>query len=500
MIAAVLCLMLGELTFSGQEIPGLRIDDVDPLTGHAACNLRRADLDGDGLTDLVGARRILLQRNGRFPQKSSAAIPDCDERPFADVWEGALYLRFRARLDVLRRNNGVWQAELSHPMAWRPAWGEPAPGPACLSGEGGLRFERFLHDIDGDGTPEIVVAGSEGLHVYVRGGAAYAHAAVLDVFPPLMIAPAKPPVLWPPDQRRLTLPAREMACQFSVEGPRVRIVTAEPPAPRQVRYRVAHYRIVPEDGFGLSPESPAPFVSPLLPAHMRPCRLSRGGGIEFAGGDWRISHASALPTPVFETVVTRGQGHTQQAFRVRSFRPHCMLADFDRDGDRDVIVEQTALFDGGVRETISRFLTARELEHTVRIHLRDANGVYAERPDVVGRFRIRLNKAPRYEDRQFRRYVAAELVNCTGDFDGDGFGDAAVQIEPRLVGVFLGSIRGFPSSADRLLSVPADSRFDVADVDGDGRSDLVASWREERGEGGWEPRNIVHFSRGGEAR
>jgi len=73
----------------------------------------------------------------------------------------------------------------------------------------------------------------------------------------------------------------------------------------------------------------------------------------------------------------------------------------------------------------------------------------------------------------FRRYQAGELVNMTGDFNGDGFRDALVRDRSDRLVLFLLGNGEFPARPAGDLEVQPEWQFAVTDVDGDGRSDVV---------------------------
>ena len=52
----------------------------------------------------------------------------------------------------------------------------------------------------------------------------------------------------------------------------------------------------------------------------------------------------------------------------------------------------------------------------------------------------------------------------------------------------------FPKTPDRTVAIPRDARFAVADIDGDGRSDIVVYGSEALESSGVE-RALIHFSR-----
>ena len=84
----------------------------------------------------------------------------------------------------------------------------------------------------------------------------------------------------------------------------------------------------------------------------------------------------------------------------------------------------------------------------------------------------------------FERYQAAELMNITGDFNGDGYRDLAVRERADRLAIYLAAGFGYPSRMDTAVSIPPAAQFGVADVNADGRSDIVLRWRAgETGDG-----------------
>ena len=72
------------------------------------------------------------------------------------------------------------------------------------------------------------------------------------------------------------------------------------------------------------------------------------------------------------------------------------------------------------------------------------------------------------------RYTRGSLLSVQGDFDGDGFLDAAVQDRPDRISVYCGSRVGFEDSPYATIALPSIESFCVADLNGDGRADILA--------------------------
>lgn len=467
-------LLLANMRFTQQDVPGVHISAVNPLSGAAITNFRHADLDGDGTQDLVLPTAIFLQHNGRFDTRNPVNLPGSAEEAYCDIWDNTFYLLFEDRLHVVHWRNGDWEDVLDQEIAW-PKSAEtgallyPGKRPA-------VRFKRFLHDFEGDGVPEIVIACDDGIHVYCRGENGYEETARLDVFPPLRLATAAVHPLWPPQERRIAFPAREMACRFFIEGNVLTVLRREECPGMRVRYNVNRYTLDIEGGYAPVEGAEREETTALMPNYLEPCRLNADDAVDYAGGDWDLSRTTMLPAPIYETCATTDRGQTIQTVRTTSLRPHCSLVDFDGDGDLDMVTESTGLFDGGVREAVSRFVSATKIKHRFAIHLQDTQGAFSKIGDVEARIEISLDAPPFRNTEFFRRYQSAELFDITGDFNGDGYRDLVAHDRPKRLAVYFGWIKGFSTKPDATIATSKNRRFGVADVDGDGRSDIVIRW------------------------
>ena len=474
MIAVLPALMLGALFFSEQEIPGLAVD-VDRWTGRPTQNFRHADLDGDSLADLILPRRVFFQDKGVFSQERSTPVP---ETASADVWKDRLYLRRPDGLRVVDWDGEAWRDVLVQTLEWPDAFRQADPQPRG-STEHAIRFTRFLHDLDADGMPEIVAPCEDGVHVYAMRDEQYAETACLEVYPPLQLTPPAQ-ALWPPDARTIVAPAREESCDCVVEGTSLCVITSAPAFPdRRIRYHITHYTLDPQNGFALQPENTRQHLSEPLPQYMQPLRLRPGGSLDFGGGDWDFSTASALPIPIHVTSASTDNGKTVQTLRSVCMNPSSLFVDYDGDGDLDMVTESSSLFDGGIRETVSRFLTSSLMEHQLSIHLQSPLGQFSKRPDVEGRFTIHLDAPPIRSRGLFWNYRAGNLFNVSGDFDGDGRHDVVAHDRPKRLALYLSQGDGFTPRPVATIPVSPNARFGVTDIDGDGRSDIAVHWSVE---------------------
>ncbi|NIA14985.1 MAG: hypothetical protein GWP08_13000 [Nitrospiraceae bacterium] len=479
MVGVLPALVLGALFFSEQEIPGLAVD-VDRWTGRPTENFRHADLDGDSFVDLVLPRHVFFQDKGVFSEEKSAPVP---ETASADVWENRLYLRRPDGLRVVDWDGQAWRDVLVQDLDWPRALRQTAPRQRA-SAEPAIRFTRFLHDLDADGVPEIVAPGEDGIHVYAMRDGRYDETSCLRVYPPLQLTPPAQ-TLWPPDAREIVAPAREESCEYVLEGTSLWVITSAPAFPDfRVRYRLTHYVLNPENGFAPQPESTRQYLSEPLPQYMRPLRLRPGDMMDFGGGDWNYSRTSALPMPIHVTSASTDGGKTVQTVRSVCMNPCSLFVDYDGDGDLDMVTESSSLFDGGIRETVSRFLTSNVVDHELRIHLQTPGGQFSKRPDITGRFTIRLDAPPIRSKGLFWDYRFGNLFSVSGDFDGDGKRDVVVHDRPKRLAVYLSEGNGFAAKPVATVAVSPQARFGVTDIDGDGRSDIAVHWSAEPPDGG----------------
>lgn len=490
--------ILGAVTFVGQDIPGLHVGSVNPLSGRPFVRFRQADLDGDRQLDLILPHGVLFQRDGRFDPDACVDLPDVEAKgALCDCWQDTLYMRHSHGLRVVRWDADGWNTVLDQALAWpgteheAPALGQPADAPR-------LRFQWFLYDFDDDEIPEIVLAAPDGIRIYSRRTGEYAAVANLDILPPLTLAGTRGQVLWPPGARRLAFPMRQMNCRLLVEGTTLTVVTWANAPGKRVRYTLRRYAVDPERAYTIEPAADAIQVTEPMPNYVRPCRLNDDGRIDFAGGEWGLSRASVLAPPIYETVASLDGGRTFQARRSRSFTPHCSFVDFDGDRDLDMVTEAMGLFDGGVRESVGRFLTGREVQHTLRIYFQDARGKFSNTPDVVAKVTIRFDRVLCRGGEMFDRYLAAELCNITGDFNGDGYRDLVVQDRPGRLAVYLSTGRRFRTKPDVTIGIRENARFAVVDLNGNSQSDLVVvNWTSLHGQGRQE-HSWVFFAQGDE--
>jgi hypothetical protein len=480
----VLTLLLGAAAFLQQPLDGVRVGSIDPLTGKPHTNFRQADFDGDGTMDLLfpsvredqGPVVVVFQGERGFDPEKSAAVPVPHKGVAVDVWGDAVYGRWPGRLQVFQWREERWQTALEQDIAWPAgAFEEESLEWSAFSPAFQGTLTRFLHDLDADGTPEIIIPGPAGLYVYVKGAAGYEAAGPpLDVFPPMRLMGLPSQTLWPPAERHVTFPAREMFCRTLFEGHILTVIQREDTG-TTTSYRVTRYPLSKtEEGVAIDTEGVRAERTPPLPSYMQPCRLNADETMDYAGGTWEFEQTSAIPMPVHTTSVTTRAGENLQHRRALFFRPNTLFVDFDGDGDLDLVTEETQLYDGGAREIIGRLLTARQVTHTVSVFAQGAHGVFADTPLVRRAFTVELPQPPFRNDPVFQDYQNGQSINCTGDFNADGYRDFVVRERPQALSIYLSHGQEYARQPDMNLDI-ADGHFGLADVDGDGHTDIVCS-------------------------
>lgn len=498
-VSAVLLMALAPIDFRAQEVPGLRVESPGMMVETSSLSARQVDLDGDGALDLVFSREVSFQRDGLFPREARAPLPTFTSAPHLDVWGREIYLRFGERLRVIRWEDAAWRTRLDHPMSW-PAADNAVPGRANLQGAVGptALITRFLHDLDADGVPEIVLAAPDGIHIYAELEQRFHEAGVLNVLPPLACSFSTRPRLWPTGRRLLEFPVQSMQCRLIIEGPRIGVLVREEARGNRVRYRLG-FRPFLKDGSGrFSVEEPGPAIEQTqstewLPAYMEPCRLNEDDVLDLAGSHWDTTHATAFPVPVHTASISLDAGKTIREYRTVAFRPGTSLLDFDGDGDLDLIAASSEFFDGGARELLARFLTRSAVSQTLRIYSQTA-GTFAGQARLTHHMKLDIELPPLLESPSYQRYRRGTLVSLAGDFNGDGYRDLLVQDRPGRLAIFLAAGYSFPDSPDAVIPTEPNCLFAAADVNGDGLSDIVMRWTPAQAARNVE-RNRVYFAR-----
>ncbi len=484
-LLVVACLAAGAITFQPQEMPGLRAGPVIPLTAQPSVNYRQADMDGDGLADLVFDDALWLQQAGLFPQERRQRLPGEALGALLDVDGGRLYCIKEGKLVVLRWKDGALAVELAQKLDW------PVEETEINGGLG-----RFLHDIDGDHQPELIAVDEHAVTIFARHGDSFVQVARLTgILPGLRYLQAPQQAIWPKSRRALAFPARQMACDLDMDGPSLSVFTRDSVAGGQFVFQRETHTLCSRDG---EYETDAPMVvrSAPVPEHVRPCRLNGDDVPDLAGCKRVEATGHTVPFSMVETWASLDGGKTfdvRRAAAMNRFLPQTPFVDFDGDGLTDMVTESTSLFEGGTREVVERFMTRAAIGHTVRVYLQKQGG-FAQTPSVEFQVDIALEAAPWRVPPMYGRYQSGTLVNVSGDFDGDGHRDIAVRDRANRVAVWLSRGDLFSSAPDVVIPIDPASEYAVADVNGDGYSDIVETGEKSLASAKPGRTTVVHFA------
>lgn len=476
MISLVPLLAFGTITFVEQDIDlyGVFGHDGRYHYGLPSTTFRLADLDGNGESDLVLPLTVAFQRDGSFSKSGQTRLPAFSEAPQCDIWGNLLYFLFPDRMEVVRWTETGWQAILSQPVAWPAPLNEKMPDAPEEGRSYPVQFDRFLYDLDQDEQPEIVRAALDAVHVFAKKDLFYEQAARWDIYPPNRIRPSAPSNLWPAGVRVLVPPSESMWCRLQIDRRGVtvwRTSYIDGTTQKDSRRQYPFHR---EQPFELDHTRVQESTQEPVPAQYRRYVLNEDEALDYfyvgKGGET----SGPLPVPTIKTVASAdgGKSFTEvQSDGIR--RPEFPFVDYNGDGRLDLVTDSKMLMEGGIRETLLRGLTRRKVEVTIEIRLQDENGKFSDSADLRASFSIELDRPPVSQSNMFESFLSGELVKLTGDFTGDGIVDAAIMDRPDRIAVYEGQTNSFSKPPISTLQVLRDSKFFVADADGDNRADLI---------------------------
>lgn len=465
MTALLLNLLCGATVFLEQEIPGLRYFAVDPLTGAISANYRQIDLDRDARTDLLFADRVLFQRDGLYPSGSTAKLPDTVSGALCDTDDHSIYLRYPGGLRQLVWKEDAWSVAAEQEMDW-PDLPIDTDNDDSAALSLPMTFARFLVDIDASGVPAIVVYARDGVHIYRKKGRQYQADTVIDIYPQVVATAAASGPVWPPEDRRLAAPGQQLDLTAVWRDAQLTMVSRQDLRTGAVQYRSRSYHPAGD-------ELTAEMDYPLMHPSMRPVYLNEDDVLDFAGGAAVSTSVSAFTEPIYDTFVSTDEGNTVHRFRTKSFAPRNIFVDIDGDGDIDIVTHETRITAGGLRESLNRYFFQRGVGHEVSFFIQNDSGQFESAPHLAVDLTIQLEKVPYREGSIFRRYRSGDLIDVTGDFNGDGLKDIVVQESSESIAIYISRGYRFSKHPIYYLSVQDNERFYVTDVDGNGMSDVV---------------------------
>jgi hypothetical protein len=475
MIALAPYWLLGAVIFVEQPLPGLEVGSRVFPAAVAMANTGPADLDGDGLKDLILPSGIWFQKNGGFPTTGQMPLPRQSASSVFRMEGGRLFEYSRGRLSCHSLLAGRWQLDWEAALALDPAL-QPADTPV-------------FQDVDGDGRAELIVALKDYLRVFRLSADAPA-LGDLSVFPPPR--PQLPPAdnLWASMPRPAAGASATRDFRIVFENGALLTREALLVGDARIEHRFARYAIqqTPEGVF--TAVSLEETNSAALPEIMAPCRVVREGPVAFAGARASGPGAFRLGATVLEVLLAPRADAPVQSLRTKSALPFLALADFDGDGDADLLTQSNTLDSGPPREVLMGLASARTIRHSFFVHVQDADNHFDPRPRQALTIDMDLGGPALEGGPRWQAYRQGLLTCSSADFTGDGRADIAAWTGPNRIGIWLNHEGVFEVSPDLVLVSAPGAGFVPADVDADGRADLVILPRH-----GAQSAPMVYFSR-----
>ncbi len=456
MIALLLAAAIGATTFVEQDLPGLEAGSRQFPSTLVPTNVKTVDINRDGQTDLILPNHVRLQTAGKFPDTARIRLPENAKFDAMHLENDVFYGCGDSRLACYRFFDGAWSLYWEATVPW----------------ERTTAATPIFQDIDGDGRAELLMPDAGALLV-ARLDRGVQVAGTLDIYPPRRAQTEPLHDLW---QARLgpqspASASRRFRLAFADSTVTVR-ETLEG-GPGTLEYRRSSYQIdvTPEDEFSAtqSAETERTAVARLL----SPCVLNAGDAADFAG-----LRAAAAPSPPWSTPITdvliSVDGADRQTIRTKALQSWVSLADFDADGDADLIVETSDFYDRPPREVMLSAASSRRLRHVVSVYVQEVDGHFSESRRELVRVVLRFDEPLAKGGPRWMTYRAGGLVATQGDFNGDRRSDVVVWDSPHRIAVYMNHEGLFRANEDFSFAIPDEyDRIEAVDVDRDGKSDIV---------------------------
>lgn len=456
MIPLLLAVTIGMVEFVEQDLPGLDVG-TPQFPDAAPVNTEVADVNRDGQMDLVMPGSVRLQIAGRYPDSASVRHPENGQFARVHIESDLFYGYAAGRLACYRFITGSW----SH--FWEAA--------VALEHESSVA--PIFEDLDHDGRVELLIPDEHRLHVFqlLRG---VFPAGELDVFPPRRPDAVSVQDLWTPRTAPPMPASLSRRFRLSLSDSTLTIYESFAAAPGLLEHRFVDYQIlVNDDGLFSAREvvrhDPLQRLSGMLPA-----RLNADEALDFAGLRPASPHLPFWAPPLNEVFVHIGRRESPQSIRVKAFASHIAATDFDADGDADLMVQSTALFNAPPREILMAVTSERRIDHTVSVHVQDLSGRIDPSARILLTVPVRFSAPLAAGGARWEAYRAGGLASTSGDFNGDRRADFVVWDSPHHIAIHLNHEGVFNATPDNVVTVSNSyARMTPADVDRDGISDIV---------------------------
>jgi hypothetical protein len=454
--------------FSASEISG-------PST-----ELLVADLDGDGLTDLVLLDDLKVSVFYQDPQHGFPRAPQqtwrLEHRPCL-VW--AAKLGGSADCLLVMTSDGVTElgfTNRSGPPVARGIIRQPTVVPTAARGTNALWLP--LSAATGGDWPLLLVPATDGLQVWQHRGE-WRRAQVLH---PAMEARLRPSTENPGYSAAYGL---DLSVGDVIGDGRddLMINCREVPETNT-------YRLYLQQTNGLFASEPAFTHAERVDQDvwLGWTDINRDGHLDLIKSAW-LEEPSFLPGQTSGKVLVGvyladGQGRIpaqpQAVFRKNDWMPALPVLDVDGDGYPDLVLGYSVL---DTREGMKKEITAKQLDYNLRFYFYRPGTGFPQTADCQRNVVIHMDESELLlswgRSQYFGRYVS-----LGGDFNGDGKTDLLVRDHWDQISVydFVSREQGFRSEPDQQFNCPDPiEEWRVADLNRDGVSDLIVRLAHQKG-------------------